>query len=84
MSAGSCQTFSSDFCNPVIASYPGHQVYQGTLALTVIDGVLESEIANFTLVAQLLAPTCFELGRKLLCGNYFPPCSNVSCQSVPS
>ena len=79
VSGDGCVSFSSSaFCNSVISSYSPQQVYESSIPLTVVDELLEPELANFTLVALVLAPACYEVARNLLCGTYFPPCNNVT------
>lgn len=83
-SASSCVSFSSTICNDVIASYPTQQVYTTNPALLpVYESELESSAANFTTVAIILVPDCYELARRFICANVFPPCGSGGSTCLP-
>ena len=76
--SSSCQSFSSNICNDVIDSYWSGQVYGDLVVLEVTEIELESEAGNMTIIGPILAPDCFQLLKRFVCGNYFPECSSTN------
>ena len=60
-------SFSSSLCDPVIGTYPGKEVYGGVY-LPAINGVLNDAIVNYTTAGPILAPDCWMLAQRFVCG----------------
>ena len=46
------------------------------LELTELE--LESEAGNMKIIGPILAPDCFQLLKRFVCGSYFPECSSTN------
>ena len=58
----------------MIATYPGKDVYGGVY-LAATNGVLNEAVVNYTILAPYLAPDCWMLAQRFVCGFAFPACN---------